>query len=53
MPLPGTLEPSAVADVAVLELKEGDFEFVDSYNTRRIGHRNLVAQTVVVNGKRA
>jgi dihydroorotase len=49
----GTLQVGAAADVAVLELREGDFEFVDNANTKRIGHRKLVAATAVVGGKRA
>lgn len=48
----GTLKPGAVADVAVLDLKEGDFEFVDNYKTKRFGHHKLVTQAVIVNGKR-
>ena len=47
-----TLKPGAVADIAVLDLKEGDFEFVDNYDTKRIGHHRLVGQAVIVNGKR-
>ena len=48
----GTLKPGAVADVAVFDLKEGDFEFLDNANAKRVGHRKLVAQTVIANGKR-
>jgi len=48
----GSLRTGAVADVAVLELKEGDFEFVDNADTRRIGHRKLFPYAVVVGGKR-
>jgi dihydroorotase len=49
----GTLKRGTVADVAVYDLKEGDFEFVDNYKGTRTGHRKLVAQAVVTNGKRA
>ena len=49
----GTLKRGAVADVAVFDLKEGDFEFVDNYKGKRTGRRKLVAQAVIVNGKRA
>jgi len=31
----GTLRVGATADVAVLELREGDFEFVDNVNNKR------------------
>jgi len=49
----GTLRPGAPADVAVLELREGDFEFVDNIDGKRAGRRKLVASAVVMNGKRA
>ena len=49
----GTLRPGAAADVAVLELREGDFEFVDNYKGKRMGRRKLVPYAVVVGGKRA
>ena len=48
----GTLKAGAPADVAVLDLKEGDFEFVDNYKNARRGRRKLVAQAVVKDGKR-
>jgi dihydroorotase len=48
----GTLRTGAVADVAVFDLKEGDFEFADNYKGRRTGHRKLVPFTVVMGGKR-
>lgn len=48
----GTLKPGAVADVAVFDLKEGDFEFLDNVNAKRLGHRKLVARAVITNGKR-
>ena len=48
----GTLRTGAAADVAVLDMKEGDFEFVDNYKTKRIGHGKLVALAVVRNGRR-
>ncbi len=48
----GSLRTGAVADVAVLELKEGDFEFVDNADTKRTGHRKLFPYAVVVGGKR-
>jgi dihydroorotase len=48
----GSLRTGAVADVAVLDLKDGDFEFVDNADTKRTGHRKLFAYAVVVGGKR-
>jgi dihydroorotase len=48
----GTLGPGAAADVAVFDLREGDFEFVDNVDATRTGHRKLVATAVVMNGKR-
>jgi len=48
----GTLRTGAVADVAVFDLKEGDFEFVDNYKGRRTGHRKLVPYAVVMGGKK-
>lgn len=48
----GSLRTGAVADVAVLELKEGDFDFVDNADTKRTGHQKLFPYAVVVSGKR-
>jgi len=48
----GTLRPGAIADIAVLELATGDFEFVDNLNAKRTGHQKLFARAVVVKGKR-
>jgi len=48
----GSLRTGAVADVAVFDLKEGDFEFADNYKGRRTGHRKLVPYAVVLGGKR-
>ena len=48
----GTLAPGAPADVAVFELREGDFAFVDNVDAKRTGHRKLVTSAVVMNGKR-
>jgi dihydroorotase len=48
----GSLRTGAVADVAVLDLKEGDFDFVDNADTKRTGHRKLFPYAVVVGGKR-
>jgi dihydroorotase len=47
----GTLRPSGPADITVLDLKQGEFEFVDNYKNKRTGNQRLVAHKVVVNGK--
>jgi dihydroorotase len=48
----GTLRTGAVADVAVFDLKDGDFDFADNYKGQRTGHRRLVPYAVVVGGKK-
>jgi dihydroorotase len=48
----GTLRPGAPADIAVLELREGTFEFVDNIDGTRTGRAKLVTSAVVMNGKR-
>ena len=48
----GTLRNGAVADITVLELAQGDFEFVDNVNTKRIGHQKLIPRAAFVAGKR-
>jgi dihydroorotase len=48
----GTLRRGAAADVAVFDLREGDFEFLDNVRATRTGHRKLVAHAVVAGGKR-
>lgn len=47
----GTLQPGTIADVAVLELAEGDFEFVDNYQGTRNGPEKLFTQAVVCKGE--
>jgi dihydroorotase len=49
----GTLNVGAPADVAVLELREGTFEFVDNFGGKRIGKQRLFPVATVVDGKRA
>jgi dihydroorotase len=49
----GTLNVGAPADVAVLELKEGNFEFVDNYKGTRTGHQRLFPVATVFAGKTA
>jgi dihydroorotase len=47
----GTLREGAPADVTVLELTEGAFEFVDNYRKTRQGKQRLVTRAVVFGGK--
>jgi dihydroorotase len=47
----GTLDVGAPADVAVLELKEGTFEFVDNYRNVRSGRQRLFPSATVLGGK--
>jgi dihydroorotase len=47
----GTLNVGAVADVALLELREGNFEFLDNYNNKRTGNQRLFPGGTVLNGK--
>jgi dihydroorotase len=47
----GHLTPGAVADVAVLRLKKGEFGFVDSRGLRLRGDRKLVAELTLKDGK--
>ena len=46
----GSLNIGAVADVTVLELTEGEFEFVDNYRGTRTGSQKLVTCAVVMGG---
>jgi dihydroorotase len=48
----GSLRNGVVADVAVLDLQEGSFEFVDNYKGKRTGPRKLVPYAVVAGGNR-
>jgi dihydroorotase len=49
----GTLAVGAPADVAVLELREGTFEFVDNFQNKRTGTQRLFPSATVLAGKRA
>ena len=49
----GTLAVGAAADVTVLEIRDGRFEFVDNAETKRTGNRKLVAVATLFAGKRA
>ena len=47
----GTLKVGAPADVAILELREGNFDFVDNYRNVRSGKQRLFPSATVLNGK--
>ena len=47
----GTLREGATGDVAVFEMKEGRFEFVDSVGARRTGTRKLAPVATVKAGR--
>jgi dihydroorotase len=48
----GTLNVGAPADVAIMELREGMFEFVDNYRGTRSGRQRLFPSGTVLAGKR-
>jgi dihydroorotase len=48
----GTLNIGAPADVAILELREGTFEFLDNYKGVRTGRQRLFPAGTVLAGKR-
>jgi dihydroorotase len=48
----GMLRVGAPADVAVFELRTGEFEFVDNVNAKRTGREKLVPFAVIMAGKR-
>jgi dihydroorotase len=47
----GTLKLGAPADLALLELKEGNFEFVDNFQNTRTSGRRLFPRGTVLAGK--
>jgi dihydroorotase len=47
----GSLRPGAAADVTVLELRDGEFNFTDNYKGSRTGTQKLFTRNVVVGGK--
>jgi dihydroorotase len=49
----GTLNVGAPADIAVMELREGSFEFVDNYKGTRTGKQRLFPVATVLGGKKA
>jgi len=48
----GTLNVGAPADVAVLELRDGNFEFLDNYGNKRAGNQRFFPSGTVLGGKR-
>jgi dihydroorotase len=48
----GTLNVGAPADVAVLELRDGEFEYVDNYENKIKGRQRLLPFATVLAGKR-
>jgi dihydroorotase len=48
----GTLKPGAPADIALLELREGNFDFVDNYENKRPSRQRLFPSATVLAGKR-
>ncbi len=47
----GTLKHGAPADIAVLELREGTFDFVDNFGNQRSGRQRLFPSATVLGGK--
>ncbi len=47
----GTLNIGAPADIAIMELREGEFEFVDNYDNRRTGSQRLFPFATVLGGR--
>jgi dihydroorotase len=48
----GTLDVGAPADLAVLELRDGNFEFVDNFENKRTGKQRLFPVATVLAGKK-
>lgn len=46
----GSLRAGAVADVTILELQDGEFEYVDNYAGMRKGTQKLITRGVVMGG---
>jgi dihydroorotase len=49
----GTLNVGAPADIAVMELREGSFEFLDNYKGTRTGRQRLFPVATVIGGMKA
>jgi dihydroorotase len=48
----GVLKVGAPADIALLELRDGDFEFEDNYGGKTRGHQRLFPSATVLGGRR-
>jgi len=48
----GTVRVGATADLAVMDLQQGSFEFEDNYKGKRTGRLKLVTTATVLSGKR-
>jgi len=48
----GTLRVGAPADVTLMELREGSFEFVDNMGGKRTGKQRLFPRAAIIGGKR-
>jgi dihydroorotase len=48
----GTLAPGSVADVVVMEMESGNFEFVDNAHEKRTGRMKLVTRATFQSGRR-
>jgi dihydroorotase len=48
----GTLKEGAPADVALLELRRGTFQFIDNFDQANIGRQKLFPSETVIAGKR-
>ena len=48
----GTLNVGAPADVAIMELRDGNFEFLDNYNNKITGKQRFFPSATVLAGKR-
>jgi dihydroorotase len=49
----GTLKVGAPADIAILELREGTFEFLDNFGNKQSGRQRLFPSVTVLAGKKA
>ena len=47
----GTLRTGAPADVTILELRQGSFDFLDNMNTKRAGMQRLFTRATILGGK--
>jgi dihydroorotase len=47
----GTLKPGGPADISILTLQDGRFEFVDSLGSKRTGRQELFAAAAIRDGK--